>query len=70
MPTTNTYTKRREHVLEVLKERGISKAEVARRIGYETEGGTVYVRKVLGGFNTSEPLLARIEEELELEVAQ
>ena len=56
-PTTD----RAAEVARRLKAAGISKAEAARRIGYASEAGAVYVRAVLGGRTTSAPVLDAIE---------
>lgn len=49
---------------------GISQAEAARGIGYDSESGRSYVRQVLCGVSISNVILDRIEDWLEEEQAQ
>ena len=53
------YEARRLALRRTLRIGGLSKADVARGIGYDTESGAVYVRSVLNGGDTSAPVLTR-----------
>ena len=60
-PPAGDYEARRAAVERRVKLSDLSRAEIARRLGYDTESGSVYVRSVIGGHDTSAPMLARIE---------
>lgn len=55
------YEQRRVALDDRRKSLGLSKADVARGIGYVDEAGTTYVRQVFAGTSTSRPVLDRIE---------
>ena len=59
--TPDPYFTERTRLLRRVRISGVTRADIARRMGYEEESGFVYVRSVLNGGDISSPMLVRIE---------
>lgn len=64
-PFAPEYAARLSALRSAMKDRGVSKAELARRTGRSTEAEMVYFRRVLGGGSVSDPVLTDAEKAME-----
>ena len=61
----DAYDGRRVALLRRVRVSGVTRSAIARHLGYTSESGPVYVRRVLNGQDTSAPMLSKIEAALD-----